>query len=50
MSKSGFEPETCGLKVQCSANWAIYSFVYKNTKKIIEQIKLKMPSLVRIEQ
>ena len=34
----GFEPWTCGLKVQCSTNWAIHplnNYIAKRIKKAI---------------
>ena len=39
MGTLGFEPKTCGLKVQCSTNWATYPYnfllgKYYNAKRI----------------
>ena len=48
MGTLGFEPKTCGLKVQCSTTELRTRLLYLYNKQIIVRKELRIPSLKKI--
>ena len=51
VSIPGFEPRTCGLKVQCSKPTELYTYIkFFKLNYFIMQTELKNPSLMKTVQ